>query len=155
MIYATAISKKKTILYNSAGRFACPVLIAQEKESNRTGREPYVPVTERHENAWTGKNHLAYIKGVTVTLPNGDQETTKKIIRQEVTASRKDILCRCGEPMVFLGYPVWTETVKNEGKKMFEVFGSPIYNNRIIERSAYRYFKKKSSQIKYVREHTK
>jgi hypothetical protein len=150
MSYYYNIGKNKKLFYASHGHFACPDLIELMKKAEES-EHPNLFSDREHDQAWTGKNHLAYLKGTTVILPNGDEEITKKIIRQKVTATRKDLLCKCGKHMVFLGYAVWTETIKSEGKEMFKVLGSPVYKDRKIQRSSNRYFKKKSAQMSYVK----
>lgn len=145
MSYYYPLSKNKQQHYTSNGLFACPAITQQLKAE-------YGYIGTDHDQAWTGgRNHVYYKQGVRTELPNGDVEISSSRVIQKVTKDRKDLMCKCGQAMVFIGYATWQVTVLAKGKNIsLAGLGTANVGGK-EKRTPRRYFKNKAAMLRYVR----
>lgn len=144
--YYRNLPNKKKIEWATNGSFYCPAETEAIKKSREDGEHHFTDRTKHDEVLTTGGWHVERDEPIKLELPNGDFEITSRRVHKKVTKTRKDLKCKCGLTMEFVGYPAkLTKTIK-EGKTVGGLF-TMGGEERILK---YRYFKKRTAQKTWV-----
>lgn len=145
--YYYKLSKNRILDYTTNGWFKCPVMLKEQKEYEDQGKI-YLRDERKHNIVETGKNHVTYREAKREELPNGDIVVINEKIFQKATKERKDLVCKCGATLEFIGYHAYIEKVIKPGETFL---GGLTTMGHETKRLNDRWFKTKGAQQKWIK----